>query len=196
MNTNDQMTCIYCAGNFENAVDYHDHMVLYHSDSRIYPMDPIDPIDPIDSNINNSQQSMDTYYESDTDNEIDYGNSDDDTDYNSNIDNNEISDYISNTDNEENVNITVINTEINLNIISGIPGITERNMKNHPEGEDEKSHENNPKCVVCIENKACIVNIDCGHLCLCIGCSKQLYKKWGGCPTCRKPLENLLKVFY
>ena len=66
----------------------------------------------------------------------------------------------------------------------------------HPEGDDVEVGEGSESCVACYLNKPQILSSGCGHLCLCIGCSKKIYQGDNNkCPKCRKPWDNLIKVF-
>ena len=63
----------------------------------------------------------------------------------------------------------------------------------HPEGEDVKSDINN--CVVCCSNKKQILSSNCGHFCVCFGCSKKILAMGRLCPICRGSWSNLVKVY-
>lgn len=60
-----------------------------------------------------------------------------------------------------------------------------------PEYQDEKTDVENDKCKICIENKAIIVFVPCGHNRTCYECSEKVIE----CPFCRKKIENKIKIF-
>ena len=137
-----------------------------------------------DNTYNYTEIDSDTEVDSDT--EIDYGDDSEQELHSGLVDDSDI----------ESNNELVQNTPFVGNDLVSNDLTKKRSLENHPKGEDEKATCNNLICVVCMENKACVVNIDCGHLCLCFRCSKEIYSTYGGCPTCRKPYVNLCKVFY
>ena len=47
----------------------------------------------------------------------------------------------------------------------------------HPTGDDVVATDPVRTCVICMTNKPQIASTSCGHLCCCIGCSKQLYRR-------------------
>ncbi len=55
---------------------------------------------------------------------------------------------------------------------------------------DNKTSIPHEQCLICIDNKKCIV-FNCGHICSCNNCSKSLNK----CPMCREPI-NEKKIVY
>jgi hypothetical protein len=48
-------------------------------------------------------------------------------------------------------------------------------------------------CTICLENKAVIAFVPCGHMFTCIACTRALAKK--ECPTCRAAVTSVLKIF-
>lgn len=64
----------------------------------------------------------------------------------------------------------------------------------HPVGKDEVG--TNVVCSICLVNKSKILSTDCGHLCVCIGCSKNIYNRNDNCPICRGPWKNLLQAYF
>jgi hypothetical protein len=69
--------------------------------------------------------------------------------------------------------------------------------KNHPDGEDEESVHKDYTCSICLNNKVRILSTNCGHLCCCIGCSKNLYNspiEKRKCPICRNEWNILIKI--
>ena len=70
---------------------------------------------------------------------------------------------------------------------------TENTRPPHPTGTDVVSTTQNT-CCVCITNKPVIV-AQCGHLCLCLGCSNTIYNSGNNCPICRTFREQIIKVY-
>lgn len=62
-------------------------------------------------------------------------------------------------------------------------------------GIDTKAADGSLKeCVVCSENEKRVAMVPCGHVCVCIGCAKQLPKPYM-CPLCRAAVASALVVF-
>lgn len=51
------------------------------------------------------------------------------------------------------------------------------------------------QCVVCWDAPAQAVCIPCGHLAGCMECLSEIKEKSWGCPVCRAPLQQVVKVF-
>lgn len=57
--------------------------------------------------------------------------------------------------------------------------------------EDEKD-----ACLVCMENRKCMVFFPCGHLCVCESCDERMNRKQGVlCIICRSEITNRAKLF-
>lgn len=52
------------------------------------------------------------------------------------------------------------------------------------------------QCVVCLDKLADNVVLDCGHICLCKGCARDLgsYRNQN-CPCCRAPIRRITMAF-
>jgi len=46
-------------------------------------------------------------------------------------------------------------------------------------------------CVVCMESKACVAMVPCGHLCCCVGCAEGMQS----CPLCRAPVTKTQVIY-
>ena len=46
-------------------------------------------------------------------------------------------------------------------------------------------------CQICYEEEMDSLFYDCGHVCACVACAKQL----SNCPVCRKPIISAVKMF-
>lgn len=64
----------------------------------------------------------------------------------------------------------------------------------HPQGEDISSVPGF-ECIICFKNKPRIFP-NCGHVCLCIQCSKNIVDTTGKCPICRSSWYNLKKMYF
>ena len=53
-------------------------------------------------------------------------------------------------------------------------------------------------CIICLEPRNTLYVLNpCGHMSLCEACSFNLVQEaFPKCPTCRKPVQNYIKVFY
>jgi len=59
-------------------------------------------------------------------------------------------------------------------------------------GENKEDHtKDDSSCVICWDSIPEAVIVDCGHLCVCMECTKGLNK----CPICRKDIILVIKVF-
>lgn len=59
--------------------------------------------------------------------------------------------------------------------------------------EDEK--EEDYKCKICFEKDIDVVILECGHFCICSGCSAGVVESKKGCPVCRNPITNIKKIY-
>jgi len=64
------------------------------------------------------------------------------------------------------------------------------NIDTMEEGEDTT-------CVVCMENprNSVIIHGESGHQICCLNCARELNVKKKGCPICRAPIDNVVKLF-
>eukprot|EP00850_Spirogloea_muscicola_P015351 SM000117S25471 [mRNA] locus=s117:40520:44208:- [translate_table: standard] len=51
------------------------------------------------------------------------------------------------------------------------------------------------QCIVCWDAPASVVCIPCGHVAGCMACLSEIKDKGWGCPVCRAPIRDLLKVY-
>lgn len=58
-----------------------------------------------------------------------------------------------------------------------------------------KAEEKGNQCVVCWDAPAEGVCIPCGHLAGCMECLSEIKAKNWGCPVCRAPIEQVIKVY-
>lgn len=57
------------------------------------------------------------------------------------------------------------------------------------------TEERGGQCVVCWDAKAEAVCIPCGHLSGCMECLAEIKAKDWGCPVCRAPIQQVIKVY-
>ncbi|XP_050397976.2 uncharacterized protein LOC126815917 [Patella vulgata] len=50
-------------------------------------------------------------------------------------------------------------------------------------------------CLICLEKFADTVLYQCGHMCMCFMCSKDLQSRGHNCPVCRAPIKDVLRVY-
>lgn len=60
-------------------------------------------------------------------------------------------------------------------------------------GEDAEAKDEDAACVICMHNAKRVVLLPCGHLCLCIGCTRQLKNR--ECPMCRNLVASAVVTF-
>ena len=58
-----------------------------------------------------------------------------------------------------------------------------------------KTEEKGSQCVICWDGPAEGVCIPCGHLAGCMECLLEIKAKNWGCPVCRAPIEQVIKVY-
>eukprot|EP00897_Mesotaenium_endlicherianum_P003147 jgi/Mesen1/2860/ME000174S02118 len=61
----------------------------------------------------------------------------------------------------------------------------------YPKSESKKSSQ----CVICWDAPAQAVCIPCGHLAGCVDCLTEVKEKEWGCPVCRTPIREVIKVY-
>ena len=57
--------------------------------------------------------------------------------------------------------------------------------------DNEPSSDKEHGCIICLTNSRNVVLLNCGHICVCHDCSKQLTS----CPICRSQIEKVVPVF-
>ena len=58
-----------------------------------------------------------------------------------------------------------------------------------------KAEEKESQCVVCWDAPAQGVCIPCGHLAGCMECLSEIKGKGWGCPVCRAPIDQVIRVY-
>jgi hypothetical protein len=75
-------------------------------------------------------------------------------------------------------------------------GSFEENVNSHPVVDDNKAEEHEKKCIVCEDNKPCVINTRCGHYICCGSCSFNIFTSTNNnCPICREKWDSIIKVF-
>lgn len=59
--------------------------------------------------------------------------------------------------------------------------------------EADNPFKNPGTCVVCMEQKCELVLVSCHHVNMCAGCYSNLKMNGNKCPTCRAPIENVMR---
>ena len=63
--------------------------------------------------------------------------------------------------------------------------------------ENKESEDPNGECVICQDAKKDCIFLGCGHLCCCLKCGDQLFRKdYPQCPLCRAEIELIQKVYF
>lgn len=55
--------------------------------------------------------------------------------------------------------------------------------------------EGDQRCVVCLDNAKNSILYQCGHVCTCLDCGKQLVARKMTCPMCRAPIKDCIAIF-
>lgn len=58
-----------------------------------------------------------------------------------------------------------------------------------------ESEEENKLCCICLEARAAVALVPCGHVCVCAGCVGAVACTGGQCPMCRAETTGMLQVF-
>lgn len=75
-------------------------------------------------------------------------------------------------------------------------GSFEENVNSHPVVDDNKAEDHEKKCIVCEDNKPCVINTRCGHYICCGSCSFNIFTSTNNnCPICREKWDSIIKVF-
>lgn len=55
---------------------------------------------------------------------------------------------------------------------------------------------NDTHCLICLENHSDSVLYQCGHMCVCFTCGKNLVTRGNGkCPVCRAPIKDVIRAY-
>lgn len=60
---------------------------------------------------------------------------------------------------------------------------------------DEKYTGQGNECVVCMDKKASMAPVPCGHLCLCQSCNNDIISTTKKCPICSQILQGSMRIF-
>ena len=64
-------------------------------------------------------------------------------------------------------------------------------LGNEKQKEVRSAHDDDSKCVVCIDAKKCVAIMPCKHMCVCEECIELLKT----CPICRIDIESCLLLY-
>ena len=88
---------------------------------------------------------------------------------------------------------------VKLDFSAVTPEALQKNIVNHEElaasPSAPKAEEKGSQCVVCWDAPAQGVCIPCGHLAGCMDCLVEIKSKDWGCPVCRAPIQQVIKVY-
>ena len=57
------------------------------------------------------------------------------------------------------------------------------------------SSEGDNRCVVCLDNLKDSILYQCGHVCVCLGCGKELVSRKMKCPMCRAEIKDCILLY-
>jgi len=60
---------------------------------------------------------------------------------------------------------------------------------------EELDEDDDGLCVVCLEHRACVALIPCGHTTTCDGCTESVLQRDPLCPLCRTPITQTLRIY-
>ena len=89
---------------------------------------------------------------------------------------------------EEDSETTIIEEE-------NTPTTTTTTLLPEEEADEEMCTEAKPDCVVCLERTAKTAIVPCGHVCLCVTCSRALTKLGQPCPLCRRNMTGVIRIY-
>lgn len=71
-----------------------------------------------------------------------------------------------------------------------------REMEEMSNSGSGSSHATPESCVICMSNPIGTVVIPCGHVCMCLLCSKEVHKINYTCPICRENIAQIRKIYF
>lgn len=100
--------------------------------------------------------------------------------------------YKRNYNNNHQVNIQKNNQNNNIRGSNS----NDNNINNSNDTDRRRSINNNEDqlCIFCCDERRCIV-FGCGHICYCLNCYNKTKETNKNCPICRKPIENIIRMF-
>lgn len=54
---------------------------------------------------------------------------------------------------------------------------------------------NDSHCLICLDKFSDSVLYQCGHMCVCYGCGRQLMSRNSNCPVCRAPIKDIIRTY-
>ncbi|OWF40190.1 uncharacterized protein LOC110464106 [Mizuhopecten yessoensis] len=54
---------------------------------------------------------------------------------------------------------------------------------------------NDTHCLICLDNHSDSVLYQCGHMCVCYTCGRNLMERESKCPVCRAPIKDIIKAY-
>uniref|UniRef100_A0A914YW01 RING-type domain-containing protein n=1 Tax=Panagrolaimus superbus TaxID=310955 RepID=A0A914YW01_9BILA len=75
--------------------------------------------------------------------------------------------------------------------ISALPSSTSLTSR-----EKTPNDSNSNECVICFSSAPNAAVYRCGHVCMCLGCARQLMGDQGKCPMCRQIITDVVQLFF
>ena len=80
-----------------------------------------------------------------------------------------------------------------------LPGTADANTENPEPTEPTEPTESRRgvsmcECVICLDLRATVVVMSCGHGCMCLACARKVWRNQRKCPLCRGPAEDMAHV--
>ncbi|KAJ8316880.1 hypothetical protein KUTeg_004784 [Tegillarca granosa] len=102
-------------------------------------------------------------------------------------------------DNWDNISVTSVSatalpyTQSNLYLSREIKSGVEEHLG---EGTSVKSRPvNDTHCIICLDNHSDCVLYQCGHMCVCFTCGRNLLTRGSKCPVCRAPIKDVIRAY-
>ncbi|XP_060073023.1 uncharacterized protein LOC132552849 [Ylistrum balloti] len=54
---------------------------------------------------------------------------------------------------------------------------------------------NDTHCLICLDNHSDSVLYQCGHMCVCFTCGRNLMQQGSKCPVCRAPIKDIIRAY-
>ena len=77
--------------------------------------------------------------------------------------------------------------------------LQQEQLQQEQQSEDLETRGHSPcrtgSCLVCLDNARDTLFYSCGHYCACSHCARELKMQKKGCPVCRAPINDVVRVF-
>jgi protein neuralized len=83
------------------------------------------------------------------------------------------------------------------NTASASPAISTLPSSNSLNSREKSPNDSNAnECVICFSSAPNAAVYRCGHVCMCLGCARQLMGDQGKCPMCRQIITDVVQLFF